>query len=137
MYNKLSSVPYQLGSKVLTRKEEAVEKEVDHIKKDKRYVKTGKIFVSGGLSKEVIRKVLQEYIKEIQRCYLKSSLRGKIVIRLIINSSGKAKIVNVISSELKDRNAEKYIVRQIKKWQFPVTKDGRETKASVSFIFEL
>lgn len=107
------------------------------VPKDKEtiVVKIGEINVSGGQSKELIQKTVNQHIKELQRCCQKSDLRGKLVVKLVMNGNGTIKNLSIVSSELKDRNTEQCISRQIKTWQFPATEGGKEIKATISLAF--
>lgn len=136
-YKRVSSAPYLSQQFSSTGGMGFVHEEVAQTEKDKRHVKAGKITISGSLSKNAVQKVLQQHINNIQSCYAKSGLKGKFTVKLVIGSNGNVKSVSIFLSELKNKNAEKCIVRQIKKWQFPAAQKGKETKAIITLVFTL
>jgi hypothetical protein len=100
-----------------------------------RGLRVGDITVSQGLSKDVVLNIAQKNIGGIERCYPGNELRGKLVLELIISSSGRIKTAKIISSPLKDRDAERCLIDSVKHWKFPATQGGQEVKASITFIF--
>jgi hypothetical protein len=53
---------------------------------------------------------------------------------LILSADGTVKDVHVLSGTVKDNTIRQCIIRLVKKWQFPVVKDGREVKAKVTLV---
>lgn len=103
--------------------------------KRKTAVSIGDVTVSEGMSKEVVLKIAQNSLHEIEKCYAGGGLRGKFVVRLTIGAGGKVRDIKVVSSALNNRNAGQCIVEQLKKWQFPAVPDGSEVKATISLVF--
>ena len=103
--------------------------------KRKTAVSIGDVTVSEGLSKEVVLKIAQNSLHEVEKCYAGGGLRGKFVVRLTIGAGGKVRDIKVVSNALNNRNTGQYIVEQLKKWQFPAVPDGSEVKATISLVF--
>jgi len=96
-------------------------------------LKIDKILVERGLSKGDVLNVVQQHISDIRKCYAKGVYSG-FTVQFDITSKGFVKGVQVTSGEPIDRRTEACIVRQIKKWQFPVTK-GKGVKTTVTITF--
>ncbi|MBA4418264.1 MAG: trypsin [Syntrophus sp. (in: bacteria)] len=103
--------------------------------KPKKAVRIGDITVSEGLSKAAVMNALQKYIEEIEKYCSGSSLKGKLLIRLVIRKDGSVKNFAITSSTLKNSDVEKWISTQIMKWQFPPIQNGREAHVTIPFLF--
>ncbi len=117
------------------REQSALQDAVVREKQKARGLRVGDTTVSEGLAKDVVLNIAQKNIDQIERCHAPNELRGKLVLELIISLSGRIKSAKIISSPLKDRNAERCLLDSIKKWQFPPTQRGQEVKATITFIF--
>jgi hypothetical protein len=125
------AAPAEYERKVL-REQSAAVKDED---KRKIAVSIGDVTVSEGLSKEVVLKIAQNSLHEVEKCYAGGGLRGKFVVRLTISAGGKVRDIKVVSNALNNRNTGQCIVEQLKKWQFPAVPDGSEVKATISLVF--
>jgi Ca-activated chloride channel family protein len=100
----------------------------------KRTVALGDIDVSEGLSKEAVLNMIQKKTLELGKSSLEREPGGKLVFQLIINPDGQVKNVKIVSSSLKNSRFQKGIIEQVKKWQFPSTRDGREAKVTIALV---
>ena len=116
------------------REEEALQDAAGVEKQKARGVTVGDVTVSDGLAKETVINIVQKNIGGIERCRARNETRGKLVLELVIGLSGRIKAAKIISSPLKDKNAERCLLDSIKKWQFPPTQGGQEVKATITFI---
>ncbi len=98
-------------------------------------VKTGDIIVSGGLSKETVRKTALKLAQELQGCVQGSILNGKLAVKLVVDDNGIVKSANIVSNEMKDKKDGQCIIKQIMKWKFDPAKNNGETTVTVSLIF--
>ena len=97
-------------------------------------VSLGEVNVSEGLSKEVVLKVIRKKLVELKYSNAENEPGGELVIRLTINSQGKVKDVQIVSSSLKNARWQQDIVEQMKKWRFPATKGSEEGKVTFSLV---
>jgi len=104
--------------------------------KGKKTITLADVTVSEGLSKkEAIINLIRQKVHELEKCSWEKELSGKLVIELVIGSSGQVRTVKIVSSPFKNRRAERCVLEQAQKWQFPFTQDGREGKIIVSLAF--
>ncbi len=109
---KLAS-PAELERKGVLR-EQSVSKDES---RQKSSVAVGDVTTSGGLSKEVITKVVNDHMKELEACRSQAGLEGKIIFTLAIGTDGVVKDIKVVSGTTKNKIAEQCIAKIIK-WQF-------------------
>jgi Ca-activated chloride channel family protein len=103
--------------------------------KDKRTITLADMTVSEGLSKEATLNLIKQKVYELEKCSLGNEPAEKLVIELVISPNGKIKTARFVSSPLKNRNAERCLLEQVKKWQLLVTQDGQEAKVTFSLAF--
>jgi TonB family protein len=77
--------------------------------------------VSGSRDQDAVAAVVTKHTSAIQSCYqreLKRSpnLRGKLVVRFVINPQGMVESVTVVSSTLNNATVENCVVQRIKRW---------------------
>ena len=118
----------RLADKVL--REQTREKE-----RDNRTITLADVTVSEGLSKEAILNLIRQKVHELEKCTLGNEAAGKLRIELVISPYGKVRTAKIVSSPFKNRTAERCVLEQVKKWQFPTTQDSREGKVTVSLAF--
>ena len=97
-------------------------------------VKISKLAVSGGLSKDAVRLVLEQQLKGFQGCFQNMVLRGTIEIRLTLAANGVVKNVGIVKSITKDETAKQCLLKNMKSWQFPAPVQGKETDITVTFL---
>jgi len=95
-------------------------------------LRIGDVSVSGGLTREAVRQVIETNRREIERCY---SGKGEVVLALVIGKDGSVKSVKAVKHTLGDKKALSCIQGNLKKWLFPATSDGREAKATMTITF--
>ena len=101
-------------------------------------LKLGKVTVTGGLSVERIRELLEKRIDKINECYAKGSpaefsAAGDLVFELVLDARGRVKKVNAVDLAGKHAALEKCIAKQLKALQFPAPVTGSKTTIKVGF----
>jgi len=104
-------------------------------------MKMGSAVVRGHLSKEVIRRVIRSRINEIRSCYERAlqaepGLEGRVVVRFVIDASGKVTNATVQESTFDDDVIEKCILAAIERLTFPVAEGGGVNVVSYPFILK-
>ncbi|MEN6321648.1 MAG: VIT domain-containing protein [Syntrophaceae bacterium] len=92
------------------------------------------VTVTKGLTKDEVLKVVQTHLSEIDTCYAGKQLPERLTLNISVNRDGTVKKVKILASQLKDDAAVQCIIAQIKKWQFPSSKDDRVVKATVTLV---
>jgi len=97
--------------------------------------------IQGGMSREAVKKVIDEHIDEITYCYetaliANPSIMGKAVFEWKILLSGKVGEVRIKSSSINSSEIHSCIQQAIKSWQFPKPM-GSEVLVSYPFIFDI
>jgi hypothetical protein len=95
----------------------------------------------GGMSREEVKKIIDQHLDEITRCYetalvANPSLMGRVVFEWKILMSGKVGEVKIKSSTLNSTDIHSCIQSSIKSWEFPQP-DGSEVIVSYPFIFDI
>ena len=101
----------------------------------------GKTTVVGGLSKDVIAKVIKRHENEIKYCYeseLQKSpdLSGKVAVAWTIDGSGAVADANVSESTLSSSSVEACILTRIRRWKFPEPQGGGVVNVTFPWIFK-
>jgi Ca-activated chloride channel family protein len=125
---KLAS-PAELESKGVL-KEQIVAKDKSMKKSS---VTIGDVIVSGGLSKEVVTKVINDHLKELETCRSLAIPERKVTVTLTIGADGVVKDIKVVFGFTKNKTADQCIVKLMKKWQFQANTD-KETKATITLL---
>ena len=94
---------------------------------------------SAARSEEEIRKVMEQHKGAIFSIYNRAlrqnpALQGKVVVKIIIESSGKISDVSIVSSELQDPDLEAKLLQRIRLISFPASNVARTT-LNYSFDF--
>ena len=97
--------------------------------------------VQGGMSREAVKKVIDQHLDEITYCYetaliANPSIMGRVVFEWKILASGRVGRVSVKSSSLNSSDIHACIRSAVKTWQFPKPK-GSEVIVSYPFIFDI
>lgn len=100
----------------------------------------GPIETNGGLSKEVIRRVVRRHHNEVKFCYeqalrARPDLEGRVTTRFMISPSGSVAASVVQSSTLGSGEAEQCISQAITRWSFPAPSDGGMVSVTYPFVF--
>jgi Ca-activated chloride channel family protein len=136
LLNKKASSPYSLRQRFAVVEEKiSDQKEVPEKEKDKGNVKIGEIFVTNGLLKKEVKKVVKKHQEEILDCYRKTGT--PFTVKIIVDSKGNVKGAKIVSGRMEAKSVKKCILRQIEKWQFPWTHNGRDITVTVMFEFKM
>jgi Ca-activated chloride channel family protein len=102
-------------------------------KKSTISITIGDIAVSGGLSKETLRTVIEKHMDKFEKCYKAGSSKGTVAFVFAINTNGTIKTIKTISDTLKNETTTKCIMDEMKKHISPAVADGCETTATITF----
>ncbi|MFV1951898.1 MAG: AgmX/PglI C-terminal domain-containing protein, partial [Nitrospinota bacterium] len=100
-----------------------------------------RVRVQGGMSREAVKKVIDQHIDELSYCYetaliTDSSLMGKMVFEWKILLTGRVGEIRIKSSSIKSNDIYSCIKAAIKSWQFPEPK-GTGVVVSYPMIFDV
>ncbi len=103
-------------------------------------VRAGVAAVTGSLSKEVIRRVVNQHKAEIKFCYESElnkhpDLAGRVVVAFVISPSGAVMSAQVSDSSLRNAEVESCLARKVKTWSFPSPDGGGVVSVSYPFVF--
>ena len=109
--------------------------------KDTTRIVPGKTTVVGGLSKEVIARIIKQHQSEIKFCYetelqKKPELSGKVAVLFTINGGGLVNDANVAETTLNDGSAEGCMLSRIRRWKFPEPEGGGVVTVTFPWIFK-
>ena len=101
---------------------------------------TKEVNVEGGMSREQVKKVIDQHMDEIVYCYEMAistapGLAGKAVFEWTIKTSGKVGTVGIKSSDVRSDYLHSCIKDSIKGWQFPKPTHS-EVTVSYPFLFD-
>jgi Ca-activated chloride channel family protein len=104
-------------------------------------IASGTSMVTGSLSKEVIKKVMKQYSDKVRTCYedelqKNPKLEGKVVVKLVISSTGAVTSVTIAESTLGSDAVEKCILAILKKAVFPAPEGGGTLVVTYPYIFK-
>ncbi|MFH2066186.1 MAG: AgmX/PglI C-terminal domain-containing protein [Pseudomonadota bacterium] len=102
---------------------------------------TKAVGVQGGMSREAVKKVIDQHLDEISYCYetaliANPSIMGKVIFEWKILASGKVGMVSIKSSSINSNEIHACIKAAIQTWQFPAPK-GSEVIVSYPFVFDI
>lgn len=102
-------------------------------------VTAGRAQVTGGLSQEAIRRVVQRHLPEVRFCYeqgLQSnpSLEGRVSVRWIISPAGSVQSAAIGSSDLRSAPVESCIASAVQRWTFPTPDGGGPVGVNYPFV---
>jgi Ca-activated chloride channel homolog len=88
--------------------------------------------VSDNLTKEIVQQIVEQYTISLQAACtaIKSP---KIIIKITIDAKGMVKNIEIIQGATTAPEAKSCLVKTIKKWNFPATKDGKEGTITITF----
>ncbi|MGF1464622.1 MAG: TonB family protein [Sandaracinaceae bacterium] len=104
-------------------------------------VRTGRADVRGGLSPEIIRRVIRRHLNEVRFCYERQlpsrpDLEGRVVVRFAIGAEGKVTSAAVGSSTLGSPPVEACVVSAVRRWAFPAPPVGGTVAVSYPFVLQ-
>ena len=94
--------------------------------------------VTKGLSKESIEKVIENHLHEMERCYQDAlakqpGLQGKMTLKFVVDSKGRVRKVQFISSGWVSREFQTCIENLLKQWRFPPPSSGGKVEIVYPF----
>lgn len=109
--------------------------------KDVTRVVPGKTTVSGGLSKDVIEKVIRRHLNEIKFCFEQElqkqpDLAGKVAFNFSIDGTGAVADATVAETTLNNANAENCMATRIRRWKFPEPEGGTVVQVNYPWVFK-
>ncbi len=80
--------------------------------------------VSGGMDKDIVRRIVRAHINEVRYCYNQGlardpSLGGRVSIQFTIGPTGKVPVAVVAETTLRDKDFANCIAKAVKRWKFP------------------
>lgn len=104
-------------------------------------VRQAKATVSGGLDRDIVRRIVRSHINEVRRCYAyglerNPDLEGRVVIAFTVDAKGRVKDSALTESTLSPGHeyVERCIVEASAGWNFP---EPRPAPAEVTYPFNL
>ena len=71
-----------------------------------------------------------------KRLRVKPDLKGKIVVKFVIDEYGRVLLCDITKSTIADPELEKTVIKKIKLWRFPkIDKTGDITEVVYPFVF--
>lgn len=97
--------------------------------------------IEGGMSREMVKRVIDQHLDEITYCYESAlinnpAISGRIVYEWKILMSGRVGEIRIVASSVNSHEIHECIKSAIKSWQFPKPV-GAEVVVSYPFIFDL
>jgi TonB family protein len=85
--------------------------------------------VSGGLDRNIIRRITRAHINEVRHCYNQGltrnpELEGRVTVDFTINAEGRVTQSSVQDTSLSDERVGTCITRAVKRWKFPKPQGG-------------
>ena len=99
----------------------------------------GKITVTGGLTEQSVREVVQQNLKTLRnRCFafLAAENTGELVAEWVVDAAGNVKEIKISSRQLTLNGLESCLRALIQTWRFPASTGNRKSSVSVSFRLE-
>jgi hypothetical protein len=109
--------------------------------KDETLFVPGHTTVIGGLSREVINRVIQKHYNEIKYCYEKEltkdpGLYGKVTMLFIIEGTGRVGEALVQQSTMSSEPVESCMVNHVRRWLFPSPQGGGTVQVTYPYVFK-
>jgi hypothetical protein len=101
----------------------------------------GHTTVVGGLSREVINRVIQKHMNEIKYCYEKEltkdpGLYGKITVLFMIEGTGRVGEALVQQTTMSSEPVESCVVNHVRRWMFPSPQGGGTVQVTYPYVFK-
>lgn len=102
-------------------------------------IRPGAVESFGGLSKEVIRRVVHRHLNEVRFCYeeelkKRPDLDGRVTVKFIISPSGAVQSSAVSDSSLGNNQVETCIAQAVRRWTFPSPEGGGIVTVNYPFM---
>jgi TonB family protein len=101
----------------------------------------GHTTVVGGLSREVINRVIQKHYNEIKYCYEKElsrdpGLYGKVTVLFVIDGTGRVGDALVQQTTMSSEPVESCMVNHVRRWMFPPPQGGGTVQVTYPYVFK-
>ncbi|HAR46474.1 MAG: trypsin [Nitrospirae bacterium GWC2_57_13] len=112
--------------KTLAQNDEACkpEEKPDSRKNEKTGMRIDDIRVTGALSTEAVRMVVEQQLGELVICAAGGLHQGRFVVRLVIDEQGRVKSITPVSVTPSTGNTGQCIIKAAKRWRFPAQTSG-------------
>lgn len=109
--------------------------------KDETVFVPGRTTVVGGLSREVINRVIQKHYSEIKYCYEKElsknpELYGKVTVLFLIDGGGAVGEALVQQTTLASDPVETCMINHVRRWAFPAPRGGGTVQVTYPYVFK-
>ncbi len=109
--------------------------------KDETEFIPGKTTIVGGLSRDVIDRVIQRHYNEIKYCYEKEltkdpGLYGKVEVLFVIGGNGGVVDALVQQTTMSNETVESCMINHVKRWIFPAPQGGGTVQVSYPYVFK-
>jgi len=109
--------------------------------KDETQFIPGKTTVVGGLSREVINRVIQRHYNEIKYCYEKElskdpGLYGKVTMLFVIEGNGRVGDALVQQTTMSNEAVETCMLNHVRRWVFPAPQGGGTVQVTYPYVFK-
>jgi TonB family protein len=101
----------------------------------------GRTIVIGGLSRDVIDRIIRRHYNEVKYCYEKEltkdrNLYGKVTVVFVIDGTGKVSDALVQQSTMGNEAVEGCIVSHVRRWAFPAPEGGGTVQVTYPYVFK-
>jgi outer membrane biosynthesis protein TonB len=102
---------------------------------------TRTVKIQGGMSREMVKRVIDQHMSEISYCYESAlssnpSISGRVIFEWKILMNGRVGEIRIVASSINSHAVHDCIKSAIKSWQFPKP-SGSEVVVSFPFVFDL
>ena len=109
--------------------------------KDETVFVPGRTTVVGGLSREVINRVIQKHYNEIKYCYEKElskhpDLYGKVTVLFLIEGTGRVGDALVQETSMASEPVESCMINHVRRWVFPAPQGGGTVQVTYPYVFK-
>ena len=109
--------------------------------KDETQFIPGKTTVVGGLSRDVINRIIQRHYNEIKYCYEKElskdpGLYGKVTVLFVIDGGGKVSDALVQQTTMSSESVEGCMINHVRRWAFPAPQGGGTVQVTYPYVFK-
>jgi TonB family protein len=101
----------------------------------------GRTIVVGGLSRDVINRIIQRHYNEVKYCYEREltkdpGLYGKVTVLFVIDGAGRVGDALVQQSTMGSEPVESCIVSHVRRWAFPAPEGGSTVQVTYPYVFK-
>ena len=109
--------------------------------KDETVFVPGRTVVVGGLSRDVINRVIQKHYNEIKYCYdkelsKKPELYGKVTVLFMIEGSGRVGEALIQQTTMGSEPVESCMINHVRRWLFPAPQGGGTVQVTYPYVFK-